>query len=283
VEAPDQVAERLGQPRLWDDRRPDGFVGNRQEMVLLTAREPGHYRLPPVSLSWWSTTGNRWETAELPARDLVVSTAGASVTQLPSPQAIAPRQPLQELPDAEQVETTIPAQQPPPEARRDEATESNGFWIWIAAALGLAWLATMIGWWQSRHRGVQVKPEPVAGKPPPTIEETDPLQRAIDAVQAAYRAGDARAAREALLGWAAQVLPEQPPSNLARLAQRCSQPLREQILLLEEAFFSPVPVDWDKQPVWEGLVGFEPAPPEEPASFRRGKPIRRRAANPDAE
>jgi hypothetical protein len=113
--------------------------------------------------------------------------------------------------------------------------------------------------------------------------EADPLQDEIDAVRTAYGLGNAGAAREALLAWAGKALPEQRPSNLARLAQRCPEPLRGQILSLEEAFFSPSPVAWDKEPIWEGLRGFVPAPPEEPASFRRGTPIRRRAPNPDAE
>jgi hypothetical protein len=106
------------------------------------------------------------------------------------------------------------------------------------------------------------------------------LSLAIDAVRSAYRAGDAGAARDALLAWAALALPEEKPSNLARLAQRCQQPLNNQILLLERAFFSPESIDWEQQPVWMGLKNFAPAPREEPASFRRGKPIKRRATHP---
>ena len=171
----------------------------------------------------------------------------------------------------------------PPKTRRDGAAAPNGLWIWIAAALALAWIATMIGWWRSKHRVVEVKPAPVSVETAPAIEEADPLRREIDAVRTAYEVGDAGAAREALLAWAGQALPTPPPSNLARLAQHCPQPLRDRILLLEQAFFSPEPVAWDEQPVWEELKGFVPVPPEEPASFRRGKPILRRAANPDAE
>jgi hypothetical protein len=73
-------------------------------------------------------------------------------------------------------------------------------------------------------------------------------------------------------------LPEDPPSNLARLAQRCHEPLRGHILMLEQAFFSPRPLPWSQHPVWQALGHFDPAPADEPATFRRPKALRRRAS-----
>jgi hypothetical protein len=107
--------------------------------------------------------------------------------------------------------------------------------------------------------------------PPPV----DALTSAIAEVQRAYATGDAITARDALLAWAAQILPDQPPGNLALLAKRCPEPLRGDILLLEQAFFSPQPLDWDQHRVWERLPGFEPLPTVEPPSFRQKKPLRR--------
>jgi hypothetical protein len=105
------------------------------------------------------------------------------------------------------------------------------------------------------------------------------LQDAIAEVRRAYEAGSAGEARNALLAWAGLVLPASPPSNLARLAQRCREPLRGEILTLEQAFFSPKPLSWDRLPVWERLAGFEPLPEEEPASFRQKKPLRRKSTS----
>jgi hypothetical protein len=279
AQRPYQLAELREEPRLWDERRREGVIGNRQEVVVLRAQEPGHYRLPPVSLGWWDTATGRRQTASLPARDLVVSKASQAVSKQPSSISSAPRRPSARSDAAASVEAFAN----PPEATGDAAAGTSNPWIWVAVTLALAWTATMAAWWRGRHGAGEIAPAPGVASAPPQIEETDPVKSQIDAVRAAYQAGDAGAAREALLAWAERILPERTPSNLARLAQRCPPPLRDQVLLLERAFFSPLPVPWDKQPVWEGLRGFVPTPPEEPATFRRGKTIRRRAANPDAE
>lgn len=281
AQVPHQIAMRRGEPRLRNERRPQGVIGTRQEVLTLVAQEPGQYRLPPLSLDWWSTTAGRWETAMLPARELVVS-AGQPADPGQTPGTAEPwRQPSSPgLPEPSQ---DVPST--PPETRAEDQFGSNGLdvWAWIAIALASGWIMTMAGWWQGKRRTGRSESVSPAPEPPAPSTAANPLQEEIDAVRAAYELGNAGAAREALLEWAGRALPEPAPSNLARLAQRCSEPLRSQIRQLEEAFFSPSPVAWDKQPVWKQLPGFVPAPQEEPASFRRGKPIRRRAPKPDAE
>jgi hypothetical protein len=155
-------------------------------------------------------------------------------------------------------------------------------------ALACAWLLTMGVWWAGRRRprraGGAAPPATESWQATPTqrrLEPADPVAKAIDDVRKAYESGEAGPAREALLAWAALALPEQPPGNLALLAKRCKEPLRGEILLLEQAFFSPRPVHWERRRVWDRLAGFEPLPPEEPASFRRKAPIRRRKPSPD--
>lgn len=283
VDVPHELTVRYGQPSLWDERRPEGVIGTRQQVITLTVDEPGRFRLPPLTLDWWNTHAAKWETAMLPARELVV-TAGPQTDSV-DPQRVTgvDSEPGRQGPSPAASGDIEDKTTDTHESRGDESSASDDFWTWIAVALGLAWIATMAAWWRSRRRATAVSPAAVPAEPMPAREEADPLQSEIDAVRTAYESGDAGAAREALLTWARQALPGQPPSNLARLAQRCMEPLRGQVLLLEEAFFSPGPVAWDEKPVWEGLRGFVPAPPEEPATHRRGRPIRRRAPNPDAE
>lgn len=107
---------------------------------------------------------------------------------------------------------------------------------------------------------------------------TDPIAEAIAEVRRAYESGAAQDARDALLAWAALVLPEQPPGNLALLSRRCREPLRSIILLLDQAHFSSYPVDWKHGRIWELLPAFSPLPPEKPASFRQKKPLRHHSA-----
>jgi hypothetical protein len=80
-----------------------------------------------------------------------------------------------------------------------------------------------------------------------------PLAAAITAVERAYLSGDATGARQALLRWGEMVLPTPAPANLAQLASRVQPPLRDEILLLEKAFFSPQPIDWTEVQPWHRL------------------------------
>lgn len=285
VQAPYQLAKRQTAPRLWDERSAEGVVGIREELISLTPRQPGRYRLPPLSIDWWNTESERWETAKLPAKELVASLAPGVGSEPPVVQTKQdwPKPGPAEAPEAAAKTLESAAQRP----SSDAAGQTN-VWIWIAAILGLAWIVTILTKRRSKTRANSPVFEPPARESATpelmaTPQEVDPLEERIDAVRDAYQTGNAGAAREALLAWAQLALPEQTPGNLARLAGRCPEPLRGQILQLEEAFFSPTPVAWDEQPVWVQLPEFEPTPPQEPASFRRGKPIKRRAPKPDAE
>jgi hypothetical protein len=279
--APYELVQQQDQPRLWNERRPEGVVGVRQETVALSTSTPGRYQLPPVNLKWWNTRNGRWETAVLPARDLVVTAAGttrwANVPQTPATvQQTWPSFPTQ---SRSQGTTVVPGE-PVTGSKEQQAPAGGGRWRWLTVALGLAWIGTMLAWWRSRQRGPGPAPGPLPERAPiaPEPVEAEPVSPTIAAVRTAYEAENAATAREALLAWAREVLPEDPPSNLARLAQRCPEPLRGYILMLEQAFFSPRPLPWSQQPVWQALSHFEPTPPEEPATFRRAKPLRRRAS-----
>ena len=149
--------------------------------------------------------------------------------------------------------------------------------VGILSVMGLIWKWRQH--WQrvNRNRSPQDWPRPPKPPPPtpPASVKPDPLVVAIAAVQRAYATGDAASARDALLAWAAQALSDQPPANLALLAKRCPEPLRSDILLLEQTFFSPRPVDWNHRQTWEHLPDFVPLPPQQPVSFRQKKPLHR--------
>jgi hypothetical protein len=278
--APYELVQQREQPRLWNERRPEGVIGVRQETTALSTNTPGRYHLPPFILKWWNTKNGRWENALLPARDLVVTASSASGwSNVPSAPAAVPRT-WPSSPTQSQSRSAAVTPEPVTGIRAQEAPAGGGSWRWVTVALGLAWVGTMLAWWRSRRRGERPAPGPLPQQGPIESEpvEAEPMSPSIAAVRTAYEAENAATAREALLAWAREVLPEDPPSNLARLAQRCREPLRGYILMLEQAFFSPRPLSWSQQPVWQALSRFEPAPPEEPATFRRAKPLRRRAS-----
>jgi hypothetical protein len=280
--APYELVQQRDQPRLWNERRPEGVIGVRQETIALSTSTPGRYHLPPFILKWWDTRSGRWDNALLPARDLVVTASSATGwPNVPSAPAVFP-QTWPSSPTQSQSQSRSTAVRPGPGAgiQAQDAPAGSGSWQWVTIALGLAWIGTMLAWWRSRRRGERPAPSPVPQQGPiaPEPAEAEPMSDTIAAVRTAYEAENAATAQEALLAWAREVLPEDPPSNLARLAQRCHEPLRGHILMLEQAFFSPRPLPWSQQPVWQALGHFDPAPADEPATFRRPKALRRRAS-----
>jgi hypothetical protein len=213
---------------------------------------------------------------------------------LPSPSS-SPSPPKEQIPPGSPTPspTIAPAEKP----FRPEA-DTRPWWSWMQAnwpmmTIGLIIFGSLgLGWSWRRHRHpsaprAYTQPPPLNSLPREAVTNApvDDLVAAIAAVTRAYADGDAVTARTALLSWASMAMPDQPPANLALLAKRCREPLRSDILLLEKTFYSPSPIDWHQQPVGELLINFAPLPPEQPASFRQGKPLRRSVTHiqPDQE
>jgi len=137
----------------------------------------------------------------------------------------------------------------PPSAPTAAPGGSNT-WFWVSLGLASVLAAVLF-----TRRGAPIARPPAAAPSPPA--PIAPVDQAREQIHAAYQAGDAAAARSALLQWAALRWPEAPPGNLAQLAQRCPPPLRTAINRLEMAFFSPAPIAWAQEPVAAGLDALE--------------------------
>lgn len=261
--APVHLVTRNGYPTLRDERLPDGLVGTRREAILVSGNDPGLYRLPELRLDWWNTATGGWETAVLPARDLeIVATA---------PSAMSAAEPLQPV--------TQPEETGEPSEITAAPRRTGGPWIWALIGVGLAWLGLHA---VRRHQIPAPAPGPAAASIKASEPEArpeprpDPLTEAMTAVREAYRSRNPEAARHALLAWARLAWPHSPPGNLTQLALRAPEPARGRIILLDKTFFSPDPLDWSQEPLWEDLAPMAAAaalePPPPPPKRRLGTP-----------
>jgi hypothetical protein len=238
VAAPFELQVRRDAPQLWNTPTQQGIVGHRRERIALTGQAPGRYRLPELQLSWWDTVHKVERVATLPASTMIV----------------------QDPREARTEESPHDAGDEPPGQGR---TANAG----LAAAVALALVGIGLFLFRRRRRGERPVLRPAAAPGPEpgpasrrasAVEElarpSDPDQEALAAVRAAYEAGNPSAARNALLAWSRLHWPADPPGNLAQLLLRCPEPVRGQIALLEKAFFSPEPIRWEREPVWEGLA-----------------------------
>jgi hypothetical protein len=214
---PPGIRQYADQPELAHDVTPEGFKSRRTVGMAVIAQTPGSIKLPKLELPWWNVKTQAWEIASLPERAFTVTpsaeTAAAAAT----------------------AETaTVVAQAPAPR---------NAFWPIVSAVLALGWLATALAWWRSiaarrdPARGVRA-----AARTGARAQQSErKLRREIDA---ACAAGDADAARRALLDWAA-VRFSSPPRSLGALASELPKPAANEILALEAHIYGAAPGRWD--------------------------------------
>jgi len=256
--APHQLDTRRGRPRLWDERTPAGVVGNRQEAILISGSEAGLYRLPEAHIDWWNIATGTWETAVLPPRDIQVL-------------AEAPASPLAQggtamLPDAVKDEApgSAPAEGASTPDPNSGAGRALGPWTWGIIGLGLCLGAVILVRRRRAPTTARAAPPAPADRGPLEPPPPSPLEQLSEDLRRAYTNGDAGAARAALLAWARLAWPHNPPGNLTQLALRSPEPAARRITLLDQAFFSPDPLGWNHEPLWEDLPAIAEAAAQEP-------------------
>lgn len=144
----------------------------------LVPTSPGTLQLPPLQLPWWSLGMDEPRQASLPARELVAvgEAAEAGTTDKSAPTA---------------------------SREHFRARAADDLWgaPWLALGLALGWAATLLLWWRQyrRHRGGDREGAYAgAGTQAGASSVGDWIKR----FQQACERGDAKAARDALAGWA---------------------------------------------------------------------------------
>jgi BatD DUF11 like domain len=205
------------EPKLKDTAQSGGLVGDREQNIALIADQAGSFTIPELRLSWWDTQSNQTREVVIPARTLIVEPAAGSTS--PSPIG-APDGQSTTAGSAASSAPQSPVATPAPATNKRGSGAGYGPWAWVSLALGVLWIATLIGWIMSRRRSTPAAPQsPQAGQPPATDKSG-----ARAAFHAACHANDANAARRNLLLWANAVLPAPRILGLGDLAKRIGDP-----------------------------------------------------------
>jgi hypothetical protein len=252
----------------------DTLVVQKLLKAALVPNRPGELTLPEVRVPWWDTGADRQRVATLPARTVQV---------LPGPAGAAPptpRGPQAEVsapaPAAAEVESA-PA---PPDGATDPVAAVGrallrdsrlpvGYWPWVAAFLAVGWLATLVLLLRVRRGGHR---SPPAVSQPPDRSVPSPAQ-ALAGVRQACRADDPRAARRALLEWAAARWPEDSPRRLETLAQRLGGEGAAALRELDRRLYADTAGSWDGRAAWQRLSPFLTAPKTKAEALRQGSPL----------
>ncbi len=211
----DGVKQYPDQPELNNGRTHDGITGRRVQKVALIPGAAGRYRVPEIRLPWWNLQTGQVEYATVPGRELIVKPAAAAETPTPErPRSVTP------------VAPAVPA----------EVLETNRFWLWLSLALACGWGASVFYWWWQKRleRG-----------PRETAAEHPTLRQARRRLQQACVAGDAAAARQALLVWGQALSAPRVPRDLRELGQYMGAEFDLQLAALNRSLYAPSRQPWD--------------------------------------
>lgn len=222
----DGVKEYADQPLTRTTTDTDWVHGVREQRIALVPGSDGTYTLPEIRIDWWDTERDALRQATLPARTLRVSPAlrgGADVGADPAPV---------DAPVAVSPWRNVP------------------LWQGISALLAVIWMLTFFAWRRARvapGAGADRDRGGEAPRGPPV-----PLRGAC-------LGDDAPAAREALLRWAADSWPANPPRSLPALARRLADAeLRGELAALDKALYARSEGGWRGEQLWRlarrGLV-----------------------------
>ena len=236
LELPQGLKQYPEHPYDRDQVLKEGISGSRHVAITLVATEPGSYTLPALDIPWWNTETDREETARLPALTLQVAPGEPGFSPAQTPQSFA-------LPSEQTQTPFVDLEESWKEPHEED--DSGGSWlVWFLAA---GWLITLLGWWRSVQRKRSKAPPSPASPDVPPPQAADTKGDIIEALASAYRVTNQESARRAWLRWGEYVWPENPPSNLSRLAERCSPKIARAVLALDKAIYSPAhEFDWVK-------------------------------------
>jgi hypothetical protein len=226
-DVPEGIELYAGKAQLQDRTDASGVTGTRTQTFTLAPSRPGRHTLPAVALAWWNTDSRRAERATLAPRTLeVVAATGA------------------------EAGTAGPTR----DGGVVSANDALAAWQWASGALALAWLLTLWRWHAARSRQGS------------TTLATGPRRqadgrRAMAALESACTRHDARAARCALLAWAAAVWPRTPPTGLSQIARGQDDDAAAALHELQRALYARDAPSWDGSRLRARARRLRPPPP----------------------
>jgi hypothetical protein len=251
---PDGVKLYPDQPQNQTRSQGGDLVATRTLKAALVPSVTGSLTLPEMKLSWWDTEAHQARVATLPGRTIEVLPAKAGTQAAPAGPEAAQAAPSEDTPV-----TTTPREASPSTPGTDSSQVTKlawqaGYWPWLAGAAGLGWLLTAVLWLRARRRTESAtgkRPGVAPGQP----SHRQRLTHSRTRLRNACKAGDAKAARTALLDWADARWPEQRPRGLSDLARRLpTEQARTEVDNLNRILYDPGSKDsWDGRHAWAFL------------------------------
>jgi len=245
IKAPEGCKVYLDQPELKNEVGSNDWMHGikRQSMAFIPSR-PGTFVLPEIVIDWWDVINNRQQKAALPARRITVVAVSGQHNDVAEQQNSHP---------AATKTASPPALEKRPEMAKKSATETMPpatsnvrLWQSVSLVLLLAWFFTLYLWLKTRSRQESDKQE---GENQAEMNVTAQWEQ----VKKACLANNPHLVQQAILAWAAAAWPQNPPTNLKKLAAVLGNAeLAAAFAALEETLYRPNSSrEWNGNQFWQ--------------------------------
>lgn len=245
------------------ETRPDKdtLIARKVVTTAIVPTRSGQLTLPEVSVTWWDIAAGKAVVARVPVREVnVLPAVNVGSDSTPQAGAAAPAAP----PAADRND------------RMDQQTAASpasgsaaaAYWPWIVGLLAVSCIALLMLWLWLRPRTRRT----AMGQVAQTARATEPVpprpsaRQVMLALQQAFRNNDTRAARKALLEWAAVRWPEDSPRGLDALAQRLAPEASAVMTAIDSRLYAASPAPWDGDAAWRVLKPVLENAAKEPAT-----------------
>jgi hypothetical protein len=230
------------QPHIKTETPYSGVRGVRIERMVMIPTQAGEVILPPIELRWWDSENGGIQKARLPERKLRIVANGAAAIQN-DVQLAEDDDTLSAVTGAGLSGTGTPPQ---------TAQQLSWFWWFLTLLAGAGWPLLAWRWWHERRLYTQRMRTSLESNQMAQRKQRQLLDRATNSA----RRGDASESSKALLQWAKNHWPENPPSTLAEIAIRTgSDTLSNAIRQLNAIRYQQERKDWDGTLMAEAIQG----------------------------
>lgn len=235
------------------ETRPEGgtLVAQRLLTAAYVPTQAGEVLLPEVRIAWWDVARGAPAEARLPAQPVRVLAAPPGSAPAQTPMAPA----------------TASGPAAPAAVATDADAEGGSPWPWLALLLAVGWAASAAFLW---HRGRGAPADAARATPattathrrsttssapsaPAAAIKPAPAGASPGSLAQAFAAGDAQAARQALLDWAGAHWPADPPRNLEQLGARLAPAAEPLLQSIDRALYGGGGDQWDGPAAWAAL------------------------------
>lgn len=214
------------QPRLEEQKNPQGIVAIREEKIAFIPAKAGTYVLPAVKIPWFNVKTQHIETSIIPAVTIIAYSTD-TVTQ-PNK-----ARPLEKFIDKKKVINNSP------KSNSHDSLVNSYFWQGLATFFALGWLITVVFFFRIWKKTTHLNIIP-------------PLKNSFNDINADLKKAcanhDAMTTKQILISWGKR---KYNVTTLGTLAEFCDARLRDEILILNQHLYSRQSKSWDGKKLFQ--------------------------------